>query len=279
MQASYRHNVVGAFGDPIDENPSGVMFEAGFAALGLDWRYALFRVKAQDLKAAMAGMRAMGFSGLNLTIPHKVNAMAYMDSLGASARIIGAINTVVIKNGKLHGENTDGKGFVLGMQSRGVSLADKRLVVLGAGGAARAICVECALAGCASIVIINRTEEAGLALAGCVRAQTGCDARYIPWTAGVHIPACDILINATNIGLYPDASRPDICYADITAGMLVQDIIPNPAQTPFLDAAKAQGATTCDGLGMLVHQGALGIRLWTGKKADTGAMLRALQQL
>lgn len=278
MRESYRIPTTGAFGDPIDENPSGVMMEAGYRSVGLDWRYQLFHVKAEELGNALAGIRAMGFSGLNLTIPHKIAAIPYMDGMSESAKLIGAINTIVVRDGKLYGENTDGKGFVRGMTEDGISLEGKSIVILGAGGAARAISVECALAKAASITIVNRTEEKGKELAELLNGKTPCRAAFMKWTAGIAVPPCDILVNATNIGLYPDTNAPDIDYDSIKAGMIVQDIIPNPAITPFLKKAEAKGATVRDGQSMLVHQGALGVELWTGKKPDVKQMRAALAE-
>jgi shikimate dehydrogenase len=278
MGNNFRMKSTGAFGYPIDENPSGVMVEAGYGALGLNWRYQLFEVRREDLPEAIAGIRGMHFEGVNLTIPHKIAAIQYMDDLSDSAKTIGAINTVINRSGRLIGENTDGKGFIIGMNQNNVSLKGKRIALLGAGGAARAISVECAFAGCASIAIIARNERAGTQLRDLIISATSCKATYHLWTSGVHIPPCDILINATNVGLYPDNNRPDICYEDIYKGMIVQDIIPNPAVTPFLIEAQLRGAITFDGMQMLVHQGALAIELWTGKKPSTDVMLKALRR-
>lgn len=277
METNYRIPTTGAFGNPIDENPSGVMMEAGYRSVGLNWRYQLFQVKAEYLGEALAGIKAMGFSGLNLTIPHKIAAIPYMSGLSESAELIGAINTIVVKDGRLYGENTDGKGFVRGIREDGISLEGKTIVILGAGGAARAISVECALAKAAAITIVNRTEAKGEELAALVQEKTSCQAAFVKWTPGIAIPQCDILINATNIGLYPDTNAPDIDYESIREGMIVQDIIPNPAITPFLKKAEARGAVIRDGQSMLVHQGALAVELWTGKKPDLEAMKEALK--
>ena len=250
--------------------------EAGFRSTGLNWRYQLFRVPACDLQDGLDGIRALGFSGLNLTIPHKITAVSYMEGLSESAALIGAINTILVKEGKLYGENTDGKGFVIGLRENGISLAGKRLVILGAGGAARAISVECALAGAVHLTIINRTEEKGRELAALITENTSCTAESIKWVEKVSIPACDILVNATNIGLYPDKSLPDIDYDTINQNMVVQDIITNPAYTPFLQKAGERGAHILDGQSMLIYQGALAVELWTGRKPDPEAMRKAL---
>lgn len=278
MSKNYRTEFVGVFGWPVDENPTVVMQEAAFKALGLPWRYLNLLVAPQDLAAAFAGLRAMHFAGVNLTIPHKVAAMQYVDELTEKAKLIGAINTVAVQNGRLLGDNTDGAGFVQGLARQGVSLTGKTLTVLGAGGASRAICVESALAGAAAITIINRDVSKAQTIADIINKNIACTASVQPWQGTASIPACNILINATSVGLHPDASAPDINYEDITSEMIVQDIIPNPAQTPFLNNAAAKGARCFNGLAMLVQQGAIGFKLWTGQDAPIDVMYEALEK-
>ncbi len=278
MEKSYRAELTGVFGCPVDENPTGIMQEAAFQAKNLNWRYLNLLVEPAALKAAFEGLRAMRFGGVNLTVPHKVEAMKYVDELSDKAKLIGAINTVVNRDGILYGDNTDGAGFVEGMRKKGVHLNGKTAVILGAGGASRAISVECALAGCARVLLFNRTLKKAEEIAAIVNQNTACKAAAFLWEPGLRIPKCDILINATSIGLYPDPNAPDIRYEDITPNMIVQDIIPNPANTPFLQKAKARGATTYDGLSMLVEQGAIGFKLWTGEDAPTDVMYAALEK-
>jgi shikimate dehydrogenase len=279
MAKNYRSRLVYLFGCPVDENPTVVMQEAAFAEKGLDWRYITMLVYPGDLENAFLGLRSMNFNGCNLTIPHKIEAIKYMDEISPSAALIGAINTVVVQDGKLIGHNTDGQGMVAGMREAGISLKNKRLVVLGAGGASRAICVECALAGVAEITVINRNTDRGLQIAAVLNQKTNCKGRFIAWEGTAHIPECDILVNATNAGLFPDPSCPDIDYGDINKKMIVQEIIPNPVVTLFIKKAKEQGATTFDGLGMLIHQGIIGFKLWTGEDASRDAMRAALEKV
>ncbi len=275
MAKNYLLKLTGVIGLPVDGNPTVAMQEAAFAANNLPWRYITMQVVPQDLQAALLGLRALNFSGINLTMPHKVAAVSYMDEIAPSAKIIGAINTVVIEESRMIGYNTDGQGFVNGMKEAGVSLAGKRLVVLGAGGAARAICVECALAGAAEILIINRDEKRGNAVAKLVQDNTPCVSSYIHWQGTASIPDCDILINATSVGIAADTDAPDICYSDIHKGMVVQDIITRE-RTLFMQKAEQMGAKAFSGLGMLVHQGAIGFKLWTGEDASLDAMYQAL---
>ena len=266
MSKTYRSQLVGCFGDPVDENPTGVMEEAAFAAAGVDFRYLTMRVEAGKLGDAFAGIRAMNFRGINLTIPHKVEGLKYRDSLSRAAQIIGAVNMVVIEDGKTFGENTDGRGYLMSLEQAGIDIRGKNLTVLGAGGAARAICVESALAGAAKVTVINRSEERGEELAALIREKTDAEAVYLPWTAGMAVPAdTDILANATSIGLFPNVDqKPEIDYDSVTKDMVVTDVIFNDPNSLFLQESAKRGAKTIDGLGMLINQGALNFKLWTG---------------
>ena len=278
-QTSYRKELTGVFGYPVDENPTVVMIEAGFDALGLPWRYLNLKVPPKDLATAVSGLRAMGFRGINLTIPHKCEVIRYLDEVADDARIMGAVNTVYIKDDRLIGANTDGKGFLRALNDDAkLSPAGKKFMVLGAGGAARAITVELALAGAAEITIVNRNEARGWELVALLLNHTPVRATYQPWTDHLAIPdGTDVLVNATSIGLYPDVhDMPSLNYATIRPGMVVCDVIPNPPQTRFLDAARERGAVTLDGLGMLVYQGAIAFKLWTGMDAPVEVMKKAL---
>ena len=280
MEKNYRAELVGVFGDPVDGNPTGVMEEAGFEAAGLNWRYLTVRVLPDDLDAAMAGLRAFNMRGINLTMPHKINVLKHLDALSEAARVIGAVNTVVCReDGTLFGENTDGKGFVQSLTDAGIALSGKRVCLLGAGGAARSIGVECALAGAAEIAVVNRDAGRGAALAEVIRSNTAAAARYIPWVGRACVPeGTDILINATSVGLHPHGDAcPDVDFDGVRPGMVVCDVIFNPVDTPFLTQAARRGARTIDGLGMLVNQGAINFELWTGRKAPRDVMYAKLK--
>lgn len=280
MEKNYRSELVGCFGDPVDGNPTAVMEEAAFTACGLNYRYITAKVCAGDLPAAFAGIKAMNFCGINLTMPHKIDIIPLLDGLSASAAIIGAVNTVVNRGGKWIGENSDGKGFVESLRQQGCTLQGKYITILGAGGAARAIGIECALAGAASITIINRSETRGQELVELIRKNTSAQARYAPWTPAVRIPEeTQILVNATCIGFDQDrAQAPDIDYTAITTGMYVSDVVFNPVDPLFLQKARAQGAKTISGLGMLAQQGAINFTLWTGKPAPLDVMVQMLEK-
>ena len=278
-QASYRMELTGVFGFPVDENPTVVMIEAAYRALDLPWRYLNLKVPPQSLGAAVAGLRAMNFRGINLTIPHKCEVIRHLDEVAGDARIMGAVNTVYVDDGRLIGANTDGKGFLRALTDDArVDPAGKTFTILGAGGAARAIGVELALAGAAEIVIVNRSEARGRELAALLAEQCRARASYLPWRENLAIPAAtEVLVNATSIGLYPQVDElPSLDYATIRPGLVVCDVIPNPPRTRFLETAQAHGARTFDGLGMLVYQGAIAFKLWTGQEAPVDVMKQAL---
>lgn len=279
QSTSYLSELVGVFGYPVAENPTIVMQEAAFKAEALDWRYLTIEVRPEDLADAIRGLRAMNMRGINLTIPHKVAVLQYLDEIAPDAALIGAVNTVRRDGERLVGENTDGKGFLRALrQDANSDPSGKKVVILGAGGAARAIGVELALAGAGELTVVNRTTERGQPLADHLNAKTDAQAAFVPWDGDYAVPQdTDILINATSIGLYPDISaRPAVDYDSLHAGMLVCDVIPNPPHTPFLQAAEKQGARTIDGLGMLVYQGAIGFKMWTGMEAPVDVMHQAL---
>lgn len=279
-EKKYRAELVGVFGDPVDGNPTGVVEEAGFAAAGLNYRYITCRVKRGEIADAIRGMRAIHMRGVNLTMPHKVDVLPYLDALTPAARIVGAVNTVVSRGGKLLGENTDGKGFVKSLTDEGIDLHGKTVCLLGAGGAARAIGVECALSGAARIIIINRNAERGTSLRDAIAQHTDAQAEFIPWIGTAAIPKqTDILVNGTCVGLFPDVNDcPDIDYTAIEPGMIVCDVVFNPALPVFLQKAQQRGAHIISGLGMLVNQAALNFEIWTDIKAPRDVMLEALRR-
>jgi len=280
MEKSYLFKLAGAFGDPIEENPTRVMFEAAFRKLDLQWTYQNIHVKKDDLEDAVKGLRAMNFSGINLTIPHKVRVLQYLDGVSEDAALMGAVNTVRREGSRLIGENTDGKGFLTALTGdAGVDPKGKKVVLLGAGGAARAVGVELALAGARRIIIVNRTEKRGEELTALLAEKTPVDASYEKWDTAFRLPSdTDILANATSIGLFPDVdARPDLEYDTVKKGMTVCDVIPNPPRTPFLAEAEKRGAVTIDGLGMLAWQAAIAFKMWTGREAPVEEMKKAIR--
>ncbi len=273
--------LTGSFAQPAAENPTVAMIEAAFVHHGLDWRYINTEVSPDNLAAAVEGARAMGWRGFNCSIPHKVAVIEHLDGLGESAQIIGAVNTIVRQeDGRLIGENTDGKGFVQAL-SKVVDPSGKRIVLFGAGGAARAVAVEMALAGATHITVVNRNPDRGNSLTALLNDKTPTHAEYLAWDTTYQIPAdTDIVIQATSIGLFPNIDdTPDIDHQSLLPSMVVADGIHNPPQTKLLQAAQAQGCQTVDGLQMLVGQGVIGLKYWTGIDADPEVMRQTLLDL
>jgi shikimate dehydrogenase len=281
MARDFTAELVACLGDPVRENPTGVMIEAAFAALGLNWRYLTIEVPSARLRDAITGIRALGMRGTNLTIPHKVAVIEHLDQIAPDAALIRAVNTVRREGAHLVGENTDGKGFLHGLRlDAGVEPKGKRAVVLGAGGAARAIVTELALAGASDIVVVNRSVERGEGMAAELARKTKSPVRFEAWRGVYRIPpGVDLLVNATSIGLYPDVDvMPPVDWSAASVRMLVSDAVPNPPETRLLREARRLGLPVLDGLSMLVHQGAIGFRMWTGQDAPVGVMKEALRK-
>lgn len=277
---NFKSELTGSFAQPCAENPTVAMVEAAYRHHGLDWRYLNCEVAPEDLGDAVRGARAMGWAGFNCSIPHKVAVVEHLDGLAASAEIINAVNCAVRRGEKLIGENTDGKGFLESLRQC-VDPAGKRLVLLGAGGAARAIGVEVALAGAVHVTVVNRNAERGRALAALISDRTPADADFLQWRGDHAVaPGTDILVNATSIGLYPDVdARVPVNLDTLDDQVVVADVIPNPPRTRFVREAGARGCTVIDGLGMLVNQGVVGIRYWTGVDVDPSVMRAKLEEL
>ena len=279
---SFLSLLTGSFATPAAENPTVAMIEAAYRHHGLDARYLNCEVAPAALGDAVRGARAMGWAGFNCSIPHKVAVIEHLDGgLGESAAIIGAVNCVVrAPDGRWVGENTDGQGFVSALRTV-VDPAGRSVVVLGAGGAARAIAVESALAGAASITVVNRSPERGAELVALLSERTGAAASLVVWDGTYRVPPdADVLVNATSIGLFPDVDAlPDVDVDTLRPGLVVADVIPTPPRTPVIGAAEERGATALDGLGMLVAQGVISVRHWTGVDADATVMRRTVEEL
>lgn len=278
MAQNFLKPITACFGQPVAENPTQVMIEAAYGQLGLDWRYITLEIGPDDLPAAVAGARAMGFRGFNCTIPHKVAVIEHLDGLGESAAVMQAVNCVVRRGDKLIGENTDGKGFVESVKK----LRDpkgKNVVLLGAGGAARAIAVELALSGAAKITLVNRSTQRGEETKALLDDQLDVATELVSWDTPYAIPAgTDFLINATSIGLYPDVdAQLNLQFDTLEASTFVSDVVFNPPATHLIREAKARGCETLDGLEMLVGQGVIGVDYWTGTSPDPKVMRQSLE--
>ena len=269
--------ICGIIGDPVEHSMSPVMHNAAFEALGLDYAYLSFHVRGEELKEAINGMRALHIAGLNVTIPHKMAVIPFLDKLDPLAERMGAVNTIANENGELTGYNTDASGFLQALRAQGIEPDGKSIVILGAGGAAKGISFILAGAG-ASLVILNRTLSRAEELASQI-------ARYYHQkiTAMTLNEAnlkrafgrADVLVNTTSVGMVPDVDRTPVPGNLLNSRLAVSDIVYNPLETRLLREAKAAGARTIDGLDMLVWQGALAFEKWTGRKAPFEIMKQA----
>lgn len=280
MEPNFLSTLTGSFAMPAAENPTVAMVEAAYRHHGLDWRYINCEVAPQFLGDAVRGAKAMGWAGFNCSIPHKVAVIEHLDGLGPSAEIIGAVNTIVRRGDAFIGENTDGKGFVQAMREV-VDPRGKSVMIFGAGGAARAVSVELALAGASAITVVNRSRDTGQTLVDLLNGKTPTSAELHLWNGTVAVPRdTDIVINATSIGLYPNVDqRLDLDLDSLHPGMVVADGIHNPPRTHLIRSAEARGCRVLDGLGMLVNQGVIGIKYWTGIDVDASVMRRALENI
>ena len=248
MPANFKAELVACFGQPVAENPTGAMQEAAFHALGLNWRYLTVEVAPERLADAIRGVRAFGMRGINLTIPHKVAVIPLLDEIAPDAAVIGAVNTVRREGDRLIGENTDGKGFLRGVRvDAGVDPKGKRAIVLGAGGAARAIVTELALAGVSDLLVVNRSVERAWQMTEELSQKTMRAIRCQPWRGVYRVPEdADMLVNATSIGLFPDVdAMPPVDLRDAQATMLVCDAVFNPPETRLLAAARGARIARC----------------------------------
>jgi shikimate dehydrogenase len=268
------------YGDPVEGNPTSRMQNLAFEAGGLDWRYLDIRVRAEDLEAAMSAARLLCFGGLNLTVPHKVAVIPMLDGLEPSAQISGACNTVVRQaDGRLIGSNTDGFGFLWSLRDEGIDPAGLDVVLLGAGGAARAVSVELALAGAKRISIANRDTARREALVSLLAGSSSVEVGSLAWRGRLAVPPCDVLVDCTPVGMGSGAAAEEVVDVDLAAlppATVVCDLNPERADTAFLRLARARGHRTIGGLGMLARQGAAGFRAWTGTDAPLALMEAAL---
>lgn len=280
MTHNFLSRLTGSFAMPAAENPTVAMVEAAYRHHGLDFRYINCEVPPDKLGDAVKGARAMGWVGFNCSIPHMVAVIQHLDGLDESAAVMGAVNCAVLRDGKFIGENTDGKGFLQSLREI-IDPTGKCIVLFGAGGAARAIGVELAVATAKRIIVVNRSEPRGCAVVDLLNSKTQAKAEFVSWQGPYSIPPeADIIVNATSIGLHPDVDgRLDLELESLRPGLVVADVIPNPPRTLLIRDAEARGCRVLDGLGMVVNQGVIGIKYWTGLDVDASVMRGTLEKL
>jgi shikimate dehydrogenase len=269
--------LTGSFSTPAAGNPTVALMEAAYQHHDIDARYLNCEVTAEHLGDAVRGATAMGWIGFNCSLPHKVAVIELMDELADSARLIGAVNCAIRSDGRWIGANTDGQGFLASLRSV-AEPAGQRALILGAGGAARAIAVELGLAGASEIWVANRNVSKASDIANLVSSATSSACSAIEWRSDLAVPEpATLVVNATSLGL-PGSGEVQLNFDAIPAGLVVCDVIPNPPDTPFLQRARQAGATTIDGRGMLLNQAAINIKFWTDVDPDREVMGRALDQ-
>jgi len=272
--------IVGIIGYPLGHSVSPAMHNAAFRELGLDYEYVPFEVEPADLPEALPGLRAIHVAGFNVTIPHKENIVPLLDDVTKLARTIGAVNTVVNQDGELTGYNTDGPGFIESLkEDAGFEPGGKKVVVLGAGGASRAVAIMLAETGAASLTISDVIEDKARELAeyadGLSRTKCGW-AKPDSLLLKSEIEGADLLVNTTPLGMHPEVNRSPLPEKmKLPRALVVYDLVYNPAETKLLKTAKASGCKAVSGLGMLVRQGALAFTVFTGEEAPIETMWSA----
>ncbi len=269
--------VAAVIGWPVEHSLSPAIHNAAFVAAGLDYVYVPLPVEPANLAAAVAGFRAAGFVGINVTVPHKVAIIPGLDALDRSAELVGAVNTVVFAAGRATGYNTDLAGFVNSLLAADVAIAGRRAVLLGAGGAARAVAWGLIERGAAAVTVVARDGAKAAAFAASFPAGTvtGCGWHAAAFTAA--LGGCDIVVNCTPLGLYPRVHEEvPLDWEALRPAALVCDLIYTPQTTRFLAQGRERGHRTIGGAGMLIEQGAAAFTLWTGREAPREAMRTVL---
>lgn len=275
---SGKTKVFGLFGYPVGHTFSPVMHNAAFERLKMDACYVPFEVHPDRLRDAVAGVSALNIGGVNVTVPHKERVIPFLDDLSQEARLIGAVNTIEVRDGSLIGHNTDARGFIRSLEKDAkFDVKGRNILILGAGGAGRAVGFGLALAGAGRIGVYDVDAKKSGLLVKDIMEKTGVQAAAIePGDMAKFALEADCIINATPLGLKPSDPIP-LDKAYIKKGMLVCDLVYNPPQTSLLLIAKARGARILGGLGMLLYQGVAAFEIWTGRDAPVSVMKKALK--
>lgn len=264
-------------GHPVAENPIDRMFDTVYAHYGLHWQFWKCDVTSESkIAAAIAGIRALGFAGACITVPYKVVSIPYLDDVDDDVKAIGAVNYMTIKDGRLIGHNNDGKGVVKAIR-KVTPIKGKRVVMLGAGGAGRAMAVELAWAGASHLTLITRRESQGTEVAQTVTRASGVPAEWRQWAGEVQVPeGTHILMNATHLGAAPGQEPVPVDWQTVSRDITIVDVITNPRITPFLKAARNKGCPTVNGVEMLVQLAMQIFEEWTGIKPDEAVFQQAV---
>jgi shikimate dehydrogenase len=277
MAISGKTRVCGVIGDPIEHTLSPTIHNAAFNHLELDFVFLAFRVKAAELENAICGMRGLGIHGLNVTMPHKGTVTAYLDKLDPAVKFLGSANTILNEDGKLLGFNTDGTGALKALRGNGVNLSEKKVLLLGAGSAAKAVAFSLSKE-VGELVILNRSSEKAKRLAEALRRTLNKNvfgSSFSLDTLAENLRNSDVLINATSVGMHPKADQSIVPPQLLRSGLTVMDIVYNPVETKLAKEAKAADAKVVSGVEMLIYQGAASFEIWTGRAAPVEVMRKA----
>ena len=271
--------MTGMLGHPVAENPIDIMFDAVYAHYGLNWQFWKNDIATEaDLALAVSALAPLGYRGVGITVPYKVAVIPMLDEVDDDVRAIGAANYVTIKDGRLTGHNNDGKGVVKAIE-KVVPLAGQHVVMLGAGGAGRAMAVEIAWAGAAQVTLVTRRGSQGREVAELVTKASGIPCSWQQWTAEVAVPSgTTMLMNATHLGCAPELEPVPIDWATVDPGCVAVDVITNPRITPFLATAAERGCPTVDGVEMLVQLAMQIFEEWTGIEPEESVFQTAVAQ-
>jgi shikimate dehydrogenase len=277
MEISGKTGVCAIIGNPVEHSLSPIMHNAAFKELKLNLVYVAFTVKRNEIKEAILSAKILGFRGLNVTMPHKTAVMKYLDKIDSMAKSIGAVNTVLNDGKRLVGFNTDGIGAMRALKENGVSLNGKRMLLLGAGGAAKAVAFQAAQE-VEKLVVLNRTPEKAERITEVLQKEFGKKVKSGAFSSDFlneEMKDTDILVNATSVGMHPDINRSLVPRTLLRPSLCVMDIIYSPLEPKLLMDAKAMGATVVSGLEMLIYQGAASFEIWTNKSAPVEVMKKA----
>ncbi len=281
IEISGKSQIVGVMGWPVEHSLSPQMHNAAFTEMNLPFVYVPFAVRPANLETAISGLTALGMRGVNLTIPHKEAALSLVHELDESAARAGAVNTIVQKDGKLKGYNTDGIGFLKPLSNDGFKFEGGRAVILGAGGAARSAAFALVAQGM-HVTLVNRTLERARALAEAVNEwSSNSSVDYVVLNSDESlrqiVGKSELLVNTTRVGMHPNETEPPPVSEEILhSGLFVYDLVYNPQETRLLQMARELGCRTLNGVRMLVEQGAAAFELWTGLKPDSSVMESAV---
>ncbi|KAA5807602.1 shikimate dehydrogenase [Thermoanaerobacterium thermosaccharolyticum] len=278
MHVNAKTDIYGIIGHPIGHSLSPFIHNAAFESVNLNSVYVSFDVHEENLKDAILGIKALGIKGINVTVPHKENVMKYLDYISDEAKLIGAVNTIKNNNGILEGYNTDVTGFTESLKEHDIVVEGKNAVILGAGGAARAVAVGLSLTGVKSIMIANRSKEKARNLSNYIKNNLGINCIDVTYDDLNQLEEIDILVNVTSVGMFPDINLSPVDESIAVKAKFVYDIIYNPEKTQLLSYAEKHSIRNLNGFDMLINQANHSFKIWMGMNFNKNIILNTLKK-